>query len=398
MMRKPLFLTSLALVLLSHGLAYSQTGIRKSVSVSAPTRLDWKFAVSGFGANAAKLPGDYDSKKQTYFLYVPKTYQPNRDWPLIAFISPGNGPAGWNNWKSVCEKHGVLFCSPYKAGNKVAAGQRTRIVLDMLDDVRRKYRIDPDQTYLGGFSGGGRMSCTIAYSLPELFGGVVPVCGTNPLPRLTYLKHRLQDRLSVAFVTGEKDFNRKENEKYMYPYFKELDIRTKLWVAKKVGHSIPSGMVLEEVYLWLKEDLPHRKKDRGIYPKLQVTANKTPDAEEQANLMLQTAQLELNNPMNVWRGVALAQGVMNRWPKSKSATAAKMLLQAALQDPKSIRAIEQQGGQYERRFLSAQAKALERFGLLPQARQAWQILAKTHPDSPEGKLAKEAIQRLKGNN
>ena len=42
------------------------------------------------------------------------------------------------------------------------------------------------------------MACTIAYALPEYFGGLIPVCGTNPLPRLTYLRHRAEDRLSVG--------------------------------------------------------------------------------------------------------------------------------------------------------------------------------------------------------
>jgi len=67
----------------------------------------------------------------------------------------------------------------------VPAGQRTRIVLDMLDDVRRHQRIDADQTYITGFSGGGRMACAIGFALPEYFGGVAPVCGTNPISGTT---------------------------------------------------------------------------------------------------------------------------------------------------------------------------------------------------------------------
>ena len=43
----------------------------------------------------------------------------------------------------------------------------------------------------------------LAARLPEYLGGVIPVCGTNPLNRLDYLRHRVHDRLSVAFVTGE---------------------------------------------------------------------------------------------------------------------------------------------------------------------------------------------------
>src|SRR6266480_1716891 len=80
--------------------------------------------------------------------------------------------------------------APYGAGNSTPAGQRARIILDVLDDVRRQYAIDPDLTYLTGFSGGGRMACAIGFALPEYFGGVIPLCGTNTIGAPTYLRHR----------------------------------------------------------------------------------------------------------------------------------------------------------------------------------------------------------------
>ena len=146
-----------------------------------PPRLDWQFASQGFGSGVAKLPADYDSTKQRYQLYVPTVKK--KSWPLIVFISPGDKPAGLSAFKSVCDREGVLFCSPFAAGNAVLGGQRERIVLDKLDDGRRTYPVDPDQTYLSGFSGGGRMACAIGFALPECFGGIAPVCGTNPVSR-----------------------------------------------------------------------------------------------------------------------------------------------------------------------------------------------------------------------
>src|SRR5262249_61385969 len=134
--------------------------------------------------------------------------------------------------------------------------------------VRRDYRIDPERTYLTCFSGGGRMACTIAFSLPEFFGGLIPVCGTNPLHRLDYLRHRVQAHLPVAFVTGETDFNRVENEKYMFPMFQELGIRSRLWVVPKLGHGVPGPVVLAEVKKWLDEDLPPRAADVKKTPTL----------------------------------------------------------------------------------------------------------------------------------
>ena len=199
--------------------AASPTGFQPEVRVKAPTRLEWEFAAAAFDAKP-KLPADYDSRKQRYQLFVPKNYDADKNWPLVIFISPGDDPLGWRFWQKPCEQNGMLFCAAYGAGNNVPVAQRTRIVLDMFDDVRRRYRVDPDQTYLAGFSGGGRMACAIAFALPEYFGGVIPVCGTSPLNPLPYLRHRVRDRLSVAFVTGATDFNRKENEDLHGPVFR----------------------------------------------------------------------------------------------------------------------------------------------------------------------------------
>ncbi len=368
----------------------------KIVTVGQPTRLDWAFAVRGFkgekGQPPGALPKDYDSRKQKYQLFVPANYKPNKAWPLIAFISPGNEPTGFNAFKKVCEKHGVFFCSPYAAGNPVPAGQRTRIILDMLDDVRRQYVIDPDQTYVGGFSGGGRMACSIALSLPEYFAGILPVCGTNPFSPPDYLRHRTEDRLSVAFLTGETDSNRKENEVYMFPYFQELGIRAKLWVTPKLGHAIPGPDVMEQVYVWLKDDLQRRQDDRKARPDLAVKSDEGLAGEPQAQRLLAGAQKELK--VRPWHGVTLLQGVVIRWGKTETGKKARTLLTELQKDETLLNAIEEKGSADEIKSLSAQAKGLERFGDLATAIQVWSMLAKSYEGTPTGAAAQTEIRRL----
>jgi hypothetical protein len=366
----------------------------KEVKVSAATRLDWKFAAAGFGPDATKGPQDYDSTKQRYQLFVPKKYAKDKAWPLVAFISPGDQPAGWGAWQKACEARGMLFCSPFKAGNNVPAGQRTRIVLDMLDDVRRQYTIDPNQTYLAGLSGGGRMACSIGFALPEYFGGIIPVCGTNPLPTLAYLRHRIHDRLSVAFVTGTTDFNRKENEEYMAPYFKELGIRSKLWMPA-VGHTLPPAGVVEEVHGWLAEDLKRRAKNAEDYPGLNVAADTAPTAKEQASGMLTTALADLKQPERVWRGVTLLQGVVARWGSMETGKEARSQLMKVSKDEGLLQRVSEQGADDEVRFLTAQAKAFERFGLTNKAIDAWELLARNYADTAIGHKAAAEVKRLR---
>lgn len=368
----------------------------KDVTVSAPTRLDWEFACRGFGPDAAQLPKGFDSKKQKYQLFVPKTYAKTKAWPLIIFISPSNGPSGWSNLQKVCEKEGTLFCSPYAAGNDVAAGLRTRIILDMVDDVRRNYRIDPDQTYIGGFSGGGRMSCSIGFAMPEIFAGVMPVCGTNPPGGLTYLRHRLVDRVSVAFVTGEKDFNRKENEEWMAPYLKELGIRSKLWVAPGVAHAIPGPAVMEEAVAWLVADVKRRQEDSKARPKLNVNSDEAFAGNDQASRLFDAAQAEFGDKKRVWHGVAIMQGITNRWPKSEAAADAQGVLKKILSDERLLEVLGPLGVEDDRKSFGAQARGLEKFGMVPKAIEVWETLAAKYPESPIADEAMAEVRRLQG--
>ncbi len=367
----------------------------RDVTVTAATRLDWAFAAQGFGAEAAKIPAGYDSTAQRYQLFVPATLEKDKPAALVVFISSGPLPMGITSWKALCEKNGMLFCSPFAAGNGVPAGQRTRIVLDMVDDVRRSYRIDPNATYVSGFSGGARMACSIGFALPEAFAGIVPICGTNPLAGPTYLRHRARDRLSVAFVTGEKDFNRKENEVYMAPWLEELGIRTKLWVVPKMGHAVPSSAVLAEVHAWLQADLKRREADTKLRPGLSLTSEQTPTGPEQARQHVESAQLDLLDPDRTWRGVALLQGVVARWGKTLAGSQARALLKDIVRDDKLAERIAAQGADDEIKSVSAQAKALERFGLTAKAIEAWSILAQNYEGMSAGQNALAQIRRLR---
>jgi hypothetical protein len=370
------------------------TGFQPEVQIENPTRLDWEFVAASFGADAAKLPADYDSTRQRYQLYVPANYDRARSWPLIVFISPGDDPLGWRSWQKPCEEAGALFCAAYAAGNNCRPGQRVRIVLDMLDDVRRHYHVNPDETYLTGFSGGGRIACSIAFALPEYFGGVAPVCGTNPLHRLPYLGHRVADRLSVAFVTGANDFNRGENEDYMAPLFQDLGIRSKLWVVPALGHAMPSPAILKEVLDWLAADLKRRQVDAGAHPGLVTPAGEVLTPLRQATGLLETAEAELRQPDHTWRAAALLQGAVTRWGKTEAGEKARKLLDQIQGDPKRMELLAEQGGTEERRLLLAQARGFEKLGDYRRAMQAYQLLVRNHGDTPDGKKAAGELKRL----
>jgi hypothetical protein len=240
------------------------------------------------------------------------------------------------------------------------------------------------------------MASAIAFALPEYVGGIVPICGSNPIGRPDYLRHRAEERLSVAFVTGETDFNRKENEEYLYPFFQELAIRSKLWVVPGLGHALPGADPLVPVYAWLKEDLKRRQSDAKLRPGLAIGPDEAPADVDQAERFLKVAQADLENPERTWRGVALLQGIIARWGKTELGHKARNIIRTLPTDPPLMERLAQQGALDEQKFLTAQARAFERLGRTDLAVAAWSILVKNYPDDPIGDLARKNIRRLKG--
>lgn len=313
-------------------------GHQKQVSVQAATRIDWVFAVAN--QSPAEPPADwlpkYDSKQQTYELFVPPNYKAAQAAPLVLFISPSKQPTGLAQWRSVCEEHGAIFVSPYDAGNDCDTRERVRIVLDVLDDVRRRYAIDPDRTYIGGFSGGGRIACAIAFSLPEYFGGVVPVCAAGDLREETWLKHRAQARLSVAHLTGETDFNRGEIERFRGPMLADLGVRSKIWTIDGLGHGIPGAKSLDTAYRWLEEGLKTRQKFAQDFPASRVDSKSAFTREAFAAALSTEAKQQTTKPSTFYTGLMQYKGILDRWPDLPAAVAAKKVLLAAEEaDPKT---------------------------------------------------------------
>lgn len=377
-------LTVLVTVLIHGVVLAEEPGYQKEITVREATRLDWVFAVSNQSVTnppAEWLEG-YESTKQRYEVFVPHaaklvTTKPKskskakgndatqEGLPLVIFISAGDQPAGWSHLQTVCQQKGIAFASPYGAGNNTPMPRRIRIVLDVLDDLRRKHRIDADRTYLAGFSGGGRVACGIAFALPELFGGVIPVCAGGDLRDEPWLRHRVIDRLSVAMITGTGDFNRGEVERFRGPMLNDMGVRTKVTTVEKLGHGIPDAKIFTEVIEWLDTGAADRRKLAAKHPASRIGPDATPTREEWAKSLLAEGQSRLKEPKSLYSGLMQLQGVMQRWPDLKAADDAKRILleyEARPEKPWEEDDIDEQ-----RRFLIARARALDAYasGELP---------------------------------
>jgi len=151
-----------------------------------------------------------------YLLFLPKDYgvQKSKRWPLILFLH-GAGERGTNIWKVAV--HGppkimkdkpdfpFLVISPQCPENQRCDND---VVLALLAEVPKKYKVDQGRIYLTGLSMGGYGTWSLGLTHPERFAAIAPICGGgDPLALLLADRKRVNGlkTLSVWAFHGEKD-------------------------------------------------------------------------------------------------------------------------------------------------------------------------------------------------
>lgn len=146
------------------------------------------------------------TEKQTFALYLPNSFDPNRLSSIIFIFEPAaRGKVGIQPFIKASEKYGhVLVCSnnsrngPYERNFDIAN--------KLFDHIFSSFSIKNDEMYLSGFSGGARLATSIA-SLTNQFAGVI-ACGAG-------FSHAREHRPSTqnyayAGLCGDKDMNYRE--------------------------------------------------------------------------------------------------------------------------------------------------------------------------------------------
>ena len=122
-----------------------------------------------------------------YVLYVPRTYDPTRRWPLIVFLH-GSGECGTDGSRQLAQglprelvwnpdRWPFIVLIPQKPSEGSEWEQFELEVMTMLAETRRELNLDPDRLIVTGLSQGGHGAWVLGARHPELWAAVVPVCG-----------------------------------------------------------------------------------------------------------------------------------------------------------------------------------------------------------------------------
>jgi hypothetical protein len=259
---------------------------------------------------------------------------------------------------------------------------------------------------VAGISGGGRIACAIGFALPELFGGVMPICAAGDLREEPWLRQRVIDRLSVACLTGETDYNRGEVERFRGPMLKDVGVRTRVWVQPKLGHAMPNERSIQEALRWLEEGLAKRRDYVKRFPAARLAPDAAPSREDAAATLFAEAKKRLDSKETLYSGLMQMKGCMDRWPDLAAGKGARKLLLEY--EDKAEKPWEAEDIAEQRRFLIARARAIDAYatGDLPEqyvkqrpdmlraAIELWKQVLADGPDTPAGREAKKRLPEL----
>lgn len=152
----------------------------------------------GFGP--AANPGfnvtfEHTGRLQWYGMHVPDRYPGTKGtWPLIVYLHgfTGRPDEAFHNpvgLVGAADRRGYLLATPLGRGDYFYKGPGDLDVLEVIRDVRRTYRVDPDRIYLMGHSMGGYGTNNVAARHPGLFAAVAPAQGTDAIPLAANLRH-----------------------------------------------------------------------------------------------------------------------------------------------------------------------------------------------------------------
>lgn len=127
---------------------------------------------------------ELDGSAQPFVGYVPSAYDVLKPHPLLVYLhgySPFLDIINWSELSpellDVAEQGQFLVVAPFGRGNTDFQGIGEQDVLRVIEEMRRRYRVDDDRILLVGYSMGGMGAWTIAAHYPHLFAGALIVSG-----------------------------------------------------------------------------------------------------------------------------------------------------------------------------------------------------------------------------
>jgi tetratricopeptide (TPR) repeat protein len=178
------------------------------------------------------------SPDETYALYLPSGYTPERAWPILYILDPrSRGSLAAERFRAGAEKHGYILASSNSSLSDGPMEPNLKAMRALWTDTHDRFRIDDRRVYAAGFSGTVRSCCTLARAAPGTIAGIIGAGAGFPFDR----PPQKGDPFVFFGTVGDKDFN----------YYEMMDLEPRLQAA-----AIPYHLeIFDGVHQWPPEPL-----------------------------------------------------------------------------------------------------------------------------------------------
>jgi predicted esterase len=206
-----------------------------------------------------------------YLLYLPEGYTSDTAtrWPLLVFLH-GSGERGDDLAKVKVhgpaklveqgKKFPFIVVSPQAP---LQNGWRVEVLKGMLDDLKKKYRVDNGRVYMTGLSMGGYGTWNFASKYPDDLAAIAPICGGGDPEEAWKMRH-----LPVWCFHGAKDdvVLPAESER-MVDALKKYNANVKYTLYPEANHnSWDSAYGNDSLYTWMLSHTKYRHTERKMLP------------------------------------------------------------------------------------------------------------------------------------
>ncbi len=141
---------------------------------------------------------------QTYSLYLPTGYDPERRWPVLLVFDPrGRSVLAAELFRSGAERYGWIIVSSNDTRSDIGMEPNRRAVNGLWPEIHRRFPIDTNRVYAAGFSG----TVYLAFMMGKETGGVAGIVAVGGRD----FGHAYdQTEYAVWGAAGDADFNNRE--------------------------------------------------------------------------------------------------------------------------------------------------------------------------------------------
>jgi tetratricopeptide (TPR) repeat protein len=197
------------------------------------------------GETVEKVPCRLD-KTQTYSLYLPSNYVPDKHWPILYALDAGaRGVVPVERFKEAAETYGYIL-----VGSNNSRNGPVKIVQDavnaLLVDTQTRFSVDLQRVYVAGFSGGARAAVQVGLAMKGKIAGIMAFGAGFPPD----MPPTAATPFAMYIAGGDEDFN--------FPELRALDGTLKelqiphFFETFRGGHEWPPALVCTHALEWFE--------------------------------------------------------------------------------------------------------------------------------------------------